>query len=129
MGLVPSRSPRVLVVDDEALLCMVIVRMLEHAGYRCDAAADGLEGLERLLAVDYDLVITDLRMPKMNGLELLARARELGRTTPFMLLSGHHDPGEDRHELGFVRVLTKPVLPDVLRGHIEEVLASVVRSG
>ena len=67
---------RILVVDDEDSIRTSLVKFLrDRKGYHVDAAADGAEGWGRLAAADYDLVLTDLVMPGMNGLELIGRAR------------------------------------------------------
>jgi CheY-like chemotaxis protein len=115
---------RVLVVEDDALLRMAITRMLAQDGIDCDAAADGVEGLERVRANHYALIITDMRMPRMSGAELIRSVGELGRSTPFLVLSGYHDSVVELAMGRVVRMLTKPVHPTILRKVVAEVLAS-----
>ena len=123
-------AARLLVVDDDALLRLAMVRTLERAGHVCDAAADGLEALDQLQRSAYALVITDLRMPRMDGLELIRRSAQLGMVVSFVLVSGHGDElHEHVGELGIVRVVGKPIMPQTLRDLVGEVLASGVGSG
>src|SRR5438067_2015512 len=69
-------KPRALVVDDDVAVRYTLRGILEHANLEVDEAADGVEALERLAAGVYDLIITDLNMPRMDGLELLRRVRQ-----------------------------------------------------
>ncbi len=123
-------AARLLVVDDEALLRLAMVRTLERAGHVCDAAADGLEALDQLRRHAYALVLTDLRMPRMGGLELARQAAQLGLDQRFVLVSGHVEDLHDQvGQLGILRVVGKPIMPQTLRELVGELLASVERSG
>jgi CheY-like chemotaxis protein len=116
---------RLLVVDDEALLRMAVVRTLELAGHECDAAADGLEGLDCLLRQPYALVLTDHRMPRMDGLEMIRSAKGRGVAARFVLISGFVDDlHEEAEGLGIVRIVSKPVMPQTLRQLVSEVFAT-----
>ena len=68
---------RILVVDDDPYMRESLLDSLESQGHRGEAQSEAAGGLEALAARDYDLVITDLKMPGMNGLEFLARVRRL----------------------------------------------------
>jgi CheY-like chemotaxis protein len=70
-----NRQPRVLLIDDDADLLEIYTFALEDLGCDVATAHDGLEGLERALARRPDLIITDVHMPRMNGLELCHRLR------------------------------------------------------
>jgi CheY-like chemotaxis protein len=76
---------RVLLVEDEALISVVTSIALEDAGYHVTVAADGKEGLEIALQERPELIISDYMMPAMNGLEMIARIRASGMTTPIVL--------------------------------------------
>ncbi len=67
---------RILFVDDEPHVSRVAQLSLERAGYEVELASDGLEGLEKLLAEPYDVLITDMMMPRMNGWELCEAIQE-----------------------------------------------------
>jgi two-component system NtrC family sensor kinase len=75
----PTRSLRILVVDDEDAIRRVSMRFLERLGHRVDAAAEGGEALRLLEQADYDVILSDLRMPGLGGEELFTRLREQGR--------------------------------------------------
>ncbi len=67
---------RILFVDDEPHVSRVAQLSLERAGYEVELASDGVEGLEKLLAEPYDVLITDMMMPRMNGRELCEAIQE-----------------------------------------------------
>jgi DNA-binding response OmpR family regulator len=82
-------KPIVLLVDDEAHITCVVAEKLRGAGYAVTTARDGEEGLELAARVHPALVITDLQMPRMSGLELALKlaATDYGRRTPVMMLT------------------------------------------
>ena len=111
---------RILVVDDEAHLAAGIRENLEAEGYRTEVAHDGLAGLERLRAQPFDLVVLDVMMPKMDGLELCAELRREGVQTPVLFLTVKGE-AEDRvrgFEAGGDDYLAKPF-------HLKELLLRV----
>jgi DNA-binding NarL/FixJ family response regulator len=85
----PSNSAHILIVEDEPSLRELLARWLTHFGHHVRAAADGIEALGVLRAEHIDVVITDLKMPGLNGLQLLAVAKELAPTTEVIVLTGH----------------------------------------
>ncbi len=76
---------RVLVVEDEPSLLRTISRTLREEGYAVDPAGDGADGLHQALEVDYDLIVLDVMLPKVDGWELLRRLREQKKTPVLML--------------------------------------------
>ena len=80
---------KLLIVDDEEVIRSTLQEILEYEDYETDLAADGKEGLDMLLNQTYDAVICDIKMPKMNGLELLAKSVEQKPETPVIMISGH----------------------------------------
>jgi DNA-binding response OmpR family regulator len=100
---------RILVVDDEPSIIKGLVFSLSQEGYAIDAAYDGEEALEKFQNNEYDLVILDVMLPKMNGLEVLQRIRE-GSGIPVIMLTAK---GEDMDkilglEYGADDYITKP---------------------
>lgn len=86
---------RILVVEDEPGIAGFVSQGLSEAGYAVDVAADGSEGLDFALAADYDALILDILLPKLDGLQLLSQLRERGRKTPVLLLTAR-DTVDDR---------------------------------
>jgi putative two-component system response regulator len=72
----PGSGSRLLIVDDEASICRLLGEIITRAGYECDTAQDGNEAKDRLAADDYDVVVTDIRMPRLGGLDLVRHIRE-----------------------------------------------------
>jgi CheY-like chemotaxis protein len=93
----------VLIVDDEVLLLRSLRRALERAGHQVTLATNGLAALDALALADFDVVLTDVRMPELDGLELARRLSRLEPRLPVIFMSGHADA--DDHELLEVRPL------------------------
>ncbi|WP_426561552.1 response regulator transcription factor [Angustibacter sp. McL0619] len=86
---------RLLVVDDEPAMASVLSRGLAENGYAVDVAADGTQALWLATENDYDVVVLDIGLPDLDGLEVLARLRASGRRVPILLLTAH-DRIQDR---------------------------------
>ncbi len=82
---------KILIIDDEEVIRSTLQEILEYEDYTTELAADGKEGLSMLLNNSYDVVICDIKMPKMNGLEVLAQTAEQKPDTPIIMISGHGD--------------------------------------
>jgi CheY-like chemotaxis protein len=107
-----SRPAQILVVDDEPLIAQLVADTLAGEGYEIDIAPNGLVALERIAGKDYDLILSDLRMPELDGLGLY---RELQQQRPellrrFVFITGTADDSEHRPLVGNLGapVLTKP---------------------
>jgi CheY-like chemotaxis protein len=87
-----ERQPRVLVIDDNASIREVVRSLLASFGYDCQTAADGAQGLARFDEGGWDLVLTDLAMPEMNGWEVAEAIRQRSSTIPIVLITGLTDP-------------------------------------
>ena len=110
----------VLVVDDEEIARANIEHVLRKEGYQVRGASNGLEALEEVRRWEFDLIITDLKMDKMDGLELLAEARVLSPATRVMLVTGFAtvDTAVAAMRQGAVYYLAKPVDLDELRATV-----------
>jgi CheY-like chemotaxis protein len=99
----------ILLVEDERLTAMVLRSMLEHRGFRVTCAYNGLEALTSFTADPADLVVTDLKMPKMNGYELVSALRRINEKLPIIIATGivEHQMLEG-HDL---KLLHKPIDP------------------
>lgn len=113
----PGDRPRILVVDDEQAVRDLLAKTLTMADYDVDAAPDGASAIERLRAVEYDLLITDLKMPGMDGLSVLREARRTAPDLPVIIITGYSTEASaiEAINLGVAGYLTKPFrLPRIL---------------
>src|SRR5579862_7598169 len=85
-------SPQILLVDDNPDGLVVRKALLDELGYRVQLAGNGEEGLKLYEASNFDVVVTDYRMPRMDGVELIGRIRKLNPNARIILLSGFVEP-------------------------------------
>lgn len=110
----------VLLVEDEQFPREAIGRFLQSQVAAVHLAANGLEGLELFSTVQPDVVITDLEMPVMNGLEMIRRIRALSRNVPIIIATGYDD---DQHKTDLAdRTLIKPIVFSTLLETLESCL-------
>ena len=109
--------PRILLIEDEASIRRVLVKILteESENYQVDEAADGLEGVEKIKDEDFDLVLCDIKMPKMDGVEVLEAIKKIKPEVPVVMISGHGDldTAVNTMKLGAFDYISKP--PDLNR--------------
>jgi excisionase family DNA binding protein len=113
----PAGRARVLVVDDEATIRDLLAKTLALAEYDVDLAPDGRTALERLRIIPYDLLITDLKMPGVDGLAVIREARRLKADIPVIIITGFSTEASaiEAVNLGVSGYLTKPFrVPRVL---------------
>ncbi|MBC7904560.1 MAG: sigma-54-dependent Fis family transcriptional regulator [Gemmatimonadaceae bacterium] len=79
----------ILIIDDEKAIRKTLGEILSYEGYKLEEAADGEEALKRFKEKAYDVVLCDIKMPKMDGMEFLERARESNPDVPIIMISGH----------------------------------------
>jgi len=120
-------TPHVLVVDDDAAIRYTLRNLLEEVGLTVDEAADGEAALAKLEAQTFHLVLTDLRMPKLDGLELLRRIQQRARSPRVILITAH---GSERAAVqamkeGAYDYFRKPFEPDELLAVVERAVDSV----
>jgi|APHig6443717817_1056837.scaffolds.fasta_scaffold02090_7 CheY-like chemotaxis protein/nitrogen-specific signal transduction histidine kinase len=123
-----GNSPAILVVDDNLVNRQVVLMMLKKLGLRAEEAVNGKEALQSLEKKPYDLVLMDIQMPEMDGLEAtrLIRMRESGKNTPIIALTAHNmeNDREDCFKAGMNDFLPKPLdyeaLKNTLKKHLRE---------
>ena len=116
-------SNRILLVDDDLNIRLLGADLLFHSGYQVDTAEDGESGWEALQAKNYDLLITDNKMPKVSGLELVKKLRSARMALPVILVSGAMP--EELNRLPWLQLaatLWKPFTPGELLGTVKKVL-------
>ena len=106
---------KILIIDDEQSIRSTLREILEYEKYTIDEAKDGQEGLEKLIADKYDIALCDVRMPKMDGIELLERVQLAGIDTQFIMISAHGtiETAVDATKMGAFDFVPKP--PDLNR--------------
>jgi len=108
---------KILVIEDEAAIRRVLVKILseENEVYNVDEAEDGLAGIEKIKSDDFDLVLCDIKMPKMDGVEVLEAIKKIKPETPIVMISGHGDldTAVNTMRLGAFDYISKP--PDLNR--------------
>ena len=118
--------PRVLIVDDEDSMRMLVARAIAMDGHEIVTAADGAEALEILGEAAFDLLLTDIQMPVMDGIALaLTAARDFPRTT-ILLMTGFADQRERASNLSAIAhdVITKPFSVADIRTAVADALAA-----
>jgi DNA-binding NtrC family response regulator len=117
--------PSVLIVEDDALMRSFLATILKEDGYRIIEAANGREGLKKLESADFDLVITDLRMPELSGLDLMKEARKEKTEMRWIVITafGSISSAVEAMKAGAADYLTKPFRdPEELRHVVRRVL-------
>lgn len=108
---------KILVIEDEAAIRRVLVKILseENDSYQVDEAEDGLIGIEKIKKEDFDLILCDIKMPKMDGVEVLEAVKKIKPEIPMVMISGHGDldTAVNTMRLGAFDYISKP--PDLNR--------------
>jgi two-component system nitrogen regulation response regulator NtrX len=108
---------KILIIEDEAAIRRVLVKILseENDAYKVEEAEDGAAGLEKIKNNDYDLVLCDIKMPKLDGVEVLEEVKKIKPEIPMVMISGHGDMETAIHtmRLGAFDYISKP--PDLNR--------------
>ncbi|WP_282044323.1 sigma-54-dependent transcriptional regulator [Winogradskyella flava] len=108
---------KILIIEDEAVIRRVLVKILseESDAYQVEEAEDGLAGIEKIKKDDYDLVLCDIKMPKMDGVEVLEAVKKIKPEIPMVMISGHGDldTAVNTMRLGAFDYISKP--PDLNR--------------
>jgi two-component system, NtrC family, nitrogen regulation response regulator NtrX len=109
--------PKILIIEDEAAIRRVLNKILseENDTYQVEEAEDGLQGVEKIKNEDYDLVLCDIKMPKMDGVEVLEAIKKIKPEIPMVMISGHGDleTAVNTMRLGAFDYISKP--PDLNR--------------
>lgn len=119
-----TKKGHLLIIDDEAELREVLIALLEDSAEKIDQAANGLEGIELLKTQSFDAVLSDEKMPKKSGLEVLKWMRENSINIPFIIHTGYgqKEMVQEAEQLGVYAFIDKPWDERALIRTVEEAL-------
>ncbi|MEW6388047.1 MAG: endopeptidase La [Thermodesulfobacteriota bacterium] len=118
------QSPQVLVVDDEEIARTNLEYILRKEGHQVSTAANGQEALEKVKAQEFDVVVTDLKMERMDGLQLLESVKQITPQTEIIMVTGYAtvSTAVDALRKGAAHYLSKPIKLDELRNTVREIM-------
>jgi CheY-like chemotaxis protein len=114
---------KILLVEDESITRASLADLLRKESYDVEEARNGAEASDLFEMRRFDLVVTDLVMPEMNGFKLIARVRSKSPETPVILITAYLSPQSGKAVLqGQAELITKPIEPDVLLSTVKHLL-------
>lgn len=124
-------AKKILVVDDDTTFLLMLQSFLAKKGFETEVISDPLKALQSLEKNEYDLILSDYRMPQMDGMEFLSAIGERGIDTPLILITSYGDIrlAVKAIKQGATDYLTKPVNPDDLLALVQNVLSQPMRKG
>jgi type II secretory ATPase GspE/PulE/Tfp pilus assembly ATPase PilB-like protein len=119
-----AAKPSILVVEDDIDNQVLIARILESAGYEVTVAHDGIDALMNLGKTEFNLIISDINMPNLDGFKLLEMKNQKGIVAPLIFLTGRSDDVDEAHglELGAMDYIRKPIRKDVMLSRVKKLL-------
>jgi len=116
--------PRILVIDDEERMCWALERALSHEGYQVVTATRGLQGIEMALETEPSTVILDLKMPDIDGIEVLKKIKSINSNIPVIIITAHGsiETAIEAMKIGATDYITKPFKLDELKVHVKQAL-------
>ena len=113
---------RILFAEDEPISRKLISMFLRREGYDVDEAEDGAEALRLLNNSHFDLVIADIRLPRVDGITVSTRLRSISPDTPFIVLTSYPNDALDVSKMPKSVIIGKPVIFDNLKSNIQRLL-------
>lgn len=124
-----TKKPSVLIVDDEQVVCELLHKELSERGYLCSTALDGYDALIKLASQDFDIVLLDIRLPGMSGVEVLSKIRSARHNTAAIMITAINSVATavEAMKLGAVDYIVKPFHLDEVNTSIQMVLETEKR--
>jgi len=116
------KGRRILLIDDDETIIVPFQLILQKEGYQVDTASTGLQALEKAGEMEYQMVISDIKLPDVQGIEVAKKIRELNRNTRLIIITGFPDLADSLEtiDLGIDEILIKPIKPDELLRAVKE---------
>jgi DNA-binding NtrC family response regulator len=121
-----NRKHHILIVDDDRQLRIALDKIFTREGYSVTTASNGLEACEIVTQTHFDLVITDIRMPEKNGIEILTSIKKYDPQIPIIVMTAFGEPlsYQNAMEKGAVEYIHKPIKKDAILDLVRNVLMS-----
>lgn len=105
---------KILIIDDDVDICALLKRFLERKGYEVSTAFKGQDGLQKVTQSNYDVILTDFRLPDMDGIEVLKSIKKIKPSVPVIVITGYSDVSQAVKviRLGAFEYVTKPIFPE-----------------
>jgi two-component system response regulator HydG len=115
---------KILIIDDDVDICTLLKRFLERKGFEVSTSFKGQDGIQQFKDGDYDVVLTDFRLPDMDGVEVLKTIKKIKPATPVIVITGYSDVGQAVKviRLGAFEYVTKPIFPEEILMLVEDAL-------
>lgn len=119
----PAEPLKILIVDDEIIVRKTLTSIMEHFGHATDCVSDGVSGKEFMMKNQYDAAFVDMRMPGIDGINLLKWSREAQLPLPIIIMTGHgaKDAHDEALQSGAFAFLNKPFSLKEIKQLIKEI--------
>lgn len=120
-----EKKEHIIIIDDDVDICALLKRFFERKGFDVSTAFKAQEGLDLIRANTYDVLLTDFRLPDMDGLEVIKNVRSLKANLPIIVITGYSDVKQaiKAIRLGAFEYVTKPIYPEEILLHVQKAIA------
>jgi two-component system, NtrC family, response regulator HydG len=121
-----GKQEHIIIIDDDVDICALLKRFFERKGYAVSTAFKAQEGLELIRVNSYDVLLTDFRLPDMDGLEVIKNVRKIKSDLPIIVITGYSDVAQaiKAIRLGAYEYVTKPIYPEEILLHVQKAITS-----
>lgn len=119
-----GKQEHIIIIDDDVDICALLKRFFERKGYAVSTAFKAQEGLELIKSNSFDVVLTDFRLPDMDGLEIIKNVRTIKSDLPIIVITGYSDVAQaiKAIRLGAYEYVTKPIYPEEILLHVQKAI-------
>jgi two-component system response regulator HydG len=120
-----KNKEHIIIIDDDVDICALLKRFFERKGFDVTTAFQAKEGLELIRSNDYDVLLTDFRLPDMDGLEVIQNVRSIKADLPIIVITGYSDVKQaiNAIRLGAFEYVTKPIYPEEILLHVQKAIS------